>query len=70
MLAGILVRIVPVIGLFLSVGELSAHPGHGSKEGWSLLHWLGEPEHFIPLTGTLLLAGLLSVRRIRNRSSR
>ena len=64
------VRALSAVGLFLSAGELAAHPGHGSEEGWSLLHWLGEPEHFIPLAGALLLGGLLSARRIRRRSSR
>lgn len=63
-------RALSAIGLFLSAGELSAHPGHGTEEGWSLLHWLGEPEHFVPLAGALLLVALLSVRRIRRRSTR
>ena len=46
----------------------SAHPGHGlDPSGSSLLHWLGEPEHAVPLLGLAalcaVLRGLTALRR-------
>ena len=38
----------------------SAHPGHGfDPSASSLLHWLGEPEHALPLLALAALCSLL-----------
>jgi hypothetical protein len=49
----------------------SAHPGHGfDPSASSLLHWLGEPEHALPLLGlAALYAVVWGVAALRRRSS-
>ena len=49
----------------------SAHPGHGfDPSASSLLHWLGEPEHTLPLLGiTALCAVLWGMAALSRRSS-
>ena len=69
-LSGRIGRVVLGIGLFVVAGELQAHPGHGSEEGWSLLHWLGEPEHALPIAAALILGVVIAARLLRRRSSR
>ena len=54
-------RIAFALGSLLSLpGAALAHPGHGiDPSGTSLLHWLAEPEHALPLLGVAGLAALL-----------
>lgn len=49
----------------------SAHPGHGFDPGASsVLHWLGEPEHALPLLGlAVLCAAVWGVATLSRRSS-
>jgi hypothetical protein len=44
------------LSLFLAPLAASAHPGHGSTPGTSLLHFLIEPIH-----GGLILAGAIGI---------
>ena len=54
-------RVALTLASLLAVpAAASAHPGHGlDPSASSLLHWLGEPAHALPLLG---LAALCAVR--------
>jgi hypothetical protein len=54
-------RVALTLGSLLAIPlAASAHPGHGlDPSGTSLLHWLGEPEHVLPLLGVACLAAVL-----------
>lgn len=45
-----------------------AHEGHGATEGSSLLHWLAEPLHAVPVLAALAVAGVLAWRGRRTRA--
>jgi hypothetical protein len=49
----------------------SAHPGHGfDPSASSLLHWMGEPEHAVPLIGVAALCAVVwGLAALRRRSS-
>jgi hypothetical protein len=54
-------RITGLAGLFLCLLAplAAAHPGHGTTEPWSLLHYLSEPVHV--LFAFVLLAVVVSI---------
>jgi len=31
----------------------SAHPGHGETEGYTIIHYITEPVHVLPIIGTV-----------------
>ncbi|MBS1513023.1 MAG: hypothetical protein JST86_19460 [Bacteroidetes bacterium] len=47
-----------------------AHPGHGDDDGFTIIHYIKEPVHAIPLIGALVVTILLyrSLRRMKQRS--
>lgn len=49
---------------------VSAHPGHGDEDPASLLHWLKNPEHSIPLVLAIAAIAYLVVRFNKNRQSK
>ena len=54
-------RVATTLFSLLAVPALArAHPGHGiDPSGASLAHYLGEPEHALPLLGVAGLAAVL-----------
>ena len=55
-------RVALILASLLAAPSVaSAHPGHGALDprGTSLLHWLGEPEHALPLAGLAALCAVL-----------
>ncbi|WP_228527720.1 hypothetical protein [Pararhodonellum marinum] len=56
--------------LFAVPFMVSAHPGHGEEDPQSLLHWLKNPEHSIPLVLAIAAIAYLVVRLNRNRQSK
>lgn len=45
-------------------GAALAHPGHGTGDGFELLHYLATPEHLLPAAaGALTMLGLAAWRR-------
>lgn len=43
---------------------LNAHPGHGYENGWTILHYLVNPEHALPFAAVLVL-GIIVYARFR-----
>lgn len=43
--------------------SLSAHPGHGDTDGFSILHYFTEPVHAITTVSLLAFAAILHFRR-------
>lgn len=60
-----------ILAATLSVIELptvaAAHPGHGSTEPATALHYLAEPLHLLGLLAVLAAVGLVVLRRRRAR---
>jgi len=54
----------------LTAAAASAHPGHGARVD-TLLHWLGEPVHALPimaaLVGVVAVGATRQLRRSRKR---
>lgn len=42
-----------------------AHDGHGTSSGSSLIHYLAEPAHLIPLLTVVAIGWLLAKRRAK-----
>jgi hypothetical protein len=42
-----------------------AHPGHGSSDGNSLLHYFSTPEHAIPAIAIALLVAVVLFRKVK-----
>ncbi|MBP3193745.1 hypothetical protein [Natronogracilivirga saccharolytica] len=49
----ILNTMVAALVMLIAVNSVQAHPGHGESDGHSLLHYITEPVHAIPLLGSL-----------------
>lgn len=43
-------------------GMVMAHPGHGHDDGWSILHYMFNYEHAIPLAFAVVVAIILVAR--------
>ncbi len=52
-------KIIMAIIIFMACLSANAHPGHGDAGGFTITHYLIEPEHLF--TGICLLALLVSV---------
>jgi len=53
----------------LTPSGVFAHPGHGQEgQGYTLVHYLTEPQHFLLLFGAVV-AAVLIYRKIRARGS-
>lgn len=46
-----------------------AHPGHGSTDGYSIIHYFVEPVHAV-VTWSVLAAAFLYIRATRKRNQR
>lgn len=44
-----------------------AHPGHGGTDGFTIIHYMREPEHIV--LGVLVLAFVYAVVRKKSKSS-
>ena len=54
-----------LISFLMTTSSLTAHPGHGSSDGFSFWHFMTEPQHLIPSLVVLLLIPVLLVLRSR-----
>ncbi|KRP06927.1 MAG: hypothetical protein ABR95_13345 [Sphingobacteriales bacterium BACL12 MAG-120813-bin55] len=51
-----------VLALMLLPAVVWAHPGHNGdagSEGYSLYHFIGSQQHWLPLAGVALLTGIV-----------
>jgi len=53
----------------LAVSSALAHPGHGIDHDhpWSVLHYLGSPQHALLIVAGLALAGYVVFRTLKSR---
>ena len=66
-----IIRVVfGLIGILLTPATLLAHPGHGNENPLSPGHYLANPEHFLPLTFTVVavFAAVFTNRSYLNQS--
>lgn len=59
------------LAVFLSVLPVAAwaHPGHGTTDGYTIIHYFTEPQHAVITLGVLGLAAFIMVRELRRRKS-
>jgi hypothetical protein len=61
-------KLLTLAALLMPVA-MFAHGGHGMFNADSILHYIGTPEHALPITGVSLVAGWLLYRRYRKMES-
>ncbi len=56
--------------LFVAAANVWAHPGHGETGGHSLMHYLIEPFHSLPLIGVIVLSVVIFLMMYSRRKKR
>ncbi len=62
--------IVALLMLLVAAANVWAHPGHGDSSGHSLMHYLIEPFHSLPLIAVIVLSVVIFLMMYSRRKKR
>ncbi|MFU8861161.1 MAG: hypothetical protein ACNA8K_12145 [Cyclonatronaceae bacterium] len=57
----ILIVLSAILVILASAAEVLAHPGHGSTEGNSLVHFITEPVHILSFVATVAVGIVITL---------